>query len=264
MHPFPIDAYAYANRLRSVHPGEKIAFAGATAAVCLISGSPVVALLAFAIVTLAVTRGAGISLSRWWYFVRIPAAFIVIGVATIAVAAVAPGDATALFSFGTETWRIGVTSTSLAQAAHTATVSLASVAATLFLALTTPVVDLTDQLKRWGVPVLFVELMVLVYRFVFVLLDTAVAMYTAQDARLGYSTRRRAVRSLALLASNLYLRAQSQAGAVFTALSARGYTGDLHVLADHPVRSARNALTIAAVELLLVVVAAGVRLSGIG
>ena len=88
-------------------------------------------------------------------------------------------------------------------------------------------VDLTEQLRRWHVPVLFVELMTLVYRFIFVLLETTQAMRTAQEARLGYSSVGRWLRSVGMLASNLYLRANTRATNLFTALSARGYTGDL-------------------------------------
>ena len=61
MNPFPIDAYAYANRLRWAHPAEKIIFAGLTVAICLVSRSPFVCLLALVLVTLEVTVLAGIS-----------------------------------------------------------------------------------------------------------------------------------------------------------------------------------------------------------
>jgi cobalt/nickel transport system permease protein len=103
-------------------------------------------------------------------------------------------------------------------------------------------VDLTDQLRRWRVPSLLVEMMMLVYRFVFVLLETAAAMHVAQEVRLGYSSRGRWMRSMGMLASNLYLRSQRRADALFTALSCRGYAGELRVLVDPaPWSSARVA-----------------------
>ena len=255
MNPFPIDAYAYGNRLRWAHPAEKILFALLTIGVVLAAGSPFVAALAFLLAALATTRLAGISLRAYWFFVRLPLGFIVVSVLTMAVTTVPPDGAGALVSFPLGPWRVGILPQSLVQAVRVFSVSLASVGATLFLALTTPMVDLTDQLRRWKVPALFVELMTLVYRFIFVLIETAQAMHVAQEARLGYSTARRSLRSVGMLVSNLYLRSNARAAALFTALTARGYTGDLTVLRDEPVWSRRNLLLIAASQVLLIAAA---------
>ena len=255
MNPFPIDAYAYANRLRWCHPAEKIVFTLLTILVVLIAGSPIVAALAFAIGAFAATRLAGIGLAAYWYFVRLPIGFIVVSVLTMAITTVPLDGAGAFVSAPFGPWRLGVLPQSLAQAVRVFSISLASVGATLFLALTTPMVDITDQLRRWGVPPLFVELMTLVYRFIFVLIETAQAMHVAQEARMGYSTAARSLRSVGMLVSNLYLRSNARAAALFTALTARGYTGDLTVLRHEPVWSRHNLLLIAASQLLLVVAA---------
>jgi cobalt/nickel transport system permease protein len=261
MNPFPIDAYAYSNRLRWAHPAEKIIFAGVVIAIVLGSGSPVVSLLALALVTLEVTLVARIPLRAFWYFVRLPLGFILISVLTMAVTVVPAGDNLVAVPVGPV--RIGVTADGLVRAGHVFCVSFGCVAATLSLALTTPMVDITDQLRRWHFPALFVELMTLIYRFIFVLIETAQAMHIAQESRMGYSTAGRSLRSVGMLASNLFLRANARASAVFTALTARGYTGDLLVLRDDPSWSRRNLAGIAAAGCLLLVVAVGTRLEGL-
>jgi cobalt/nickel transport system permease protein len=258
VNPFPIDAYAYANKLRWTHPAEKILFSGSTILICLISGSPIVAALAFATAAFAVVRLARIAPRAYWYFVRLPIGFILISVVTMAIATVPPDGAGAVVSFPMGPWRIGVVPASLNQALHVFAVSLACVGASLFLALTTPMVDLTDQLRRWKVPQLFVELMTLVYRFTFVLIETAQAMHVAQEARLGYSTAARSLKSVGMLVSNLYLRANTRASNLFTALTSRGYTGDLTVLRDEPVWSQRNLALIGATEAVLLATALAV------
>ena len=73
MNPFPIDAYAYANRLRWAHPAEKMVFAGVTVVICLRFRRAPVCLLALLWRRLEVTVLAGIPLapsgtssaSRW-------------------------------------------------------------------------------------------------------------------------------------------------------------------------------------------------------
>jgi cobalt/nickel transport system permease protein len=261
MNPFPIDAYAYANRLRWIHPGEKLLFAGATLLVCLYFRSAAVSLAALLLLSVGLSRVAGIPLAVFWRFLRVPAGFIALGVLGITVVAVSPGAPGTLVALPVGPWAVGVTAGSLAQGVGVLAASAGCVASTLFLALTTPIVDITDQLRRWHVPVLFVDLMLLVYRFIFVLLETAHAMHVAQEARLGYSTPRRALRSVGMLASNLYLRANARAKALYTALTARGYTGDLRVLMERPAWSARHVATILALDAGLLVVGLAARLA---
>ena len=59
--------------------------------ICLLSGSPLVCLLGLLLATLEVTVLAGIPLSAFWYFVRLPIGFIAIGVLTIAFTGVPAG-----------------------------------------------------------------------------------------------------------------------------------------------------------------------------
>jgi cobalt/nickel transport system permease protein len=263
VNPFPIDAYAYANRLRWAHPAEKIVFAIVTVVICLVSRSPLVCLLGLLWATLEVTLLAGIPLGAFWYFIRVPVGFIFTGVLTLAVIGVPVGAPEALVALPLGPWEIGVTAASLAQAGQVFLISFAAVGVTLGMALTTPMVDITEQLRRWHVPQLFVELMTLIYRFIFVLLETAQAMRIAQEARLGYSTWGRWLRSVGMLASNLFLRAHTRATNLFTALSARGYTGELRVLQAQPVWSRRNIALIAVADGLLLVLAVGLKLGGL-
>ena len=70
-----------------------------------------------------------------------------------------------------------------------------------FLTLTTPLVDLVDLWRRWRIPALLIDLMTVIYRFIFVLIDIAGRMRMAQESRLGYNTSfYRAMNSAGLLA----------------------------------------------------------------
>ncbi len=135
MHPFPIDMYAYQNRLRDAHPAEKMLFAGLTILICLIASSPLVALLALGIVTVAVVRVAGIPLRAFSYFVRLPAGFILIGVLTLAITSVDPANPATLLALPIGPWHVGVMESSLARAVQVASVSFSCVASMLALAL---------------------------------------------------------------------------------------------------------------------------------
>ena len=127
----------------------------------------------------------------------------------------------------------------------------------MFQALTTPAADLTAGLRRLGVPAEIVEMALLMYRFVFLLTDTAESMNAAQAARLGHAGYRRHMKSLSLLIVNLMPRAFARAQALEIGLAARGWRGDLRVLS--PVRPASRAWLGAIVAVEAVVLLIGLR-----
>ena len=80
--------------------------------------------------------------------------------------------------------------------------------------------------------------MELIYRFIFVLTETASRIRLAQESRLGYQGLRRSLSSLGTLASIVFLRAWRKADRVYTALESRGYSGSLVTLSGGYARGA--------------------------
>lgn len=114
----------------------------------------------------------------------------------------------------------------------------AACSALLLLAATTPTPDLVRGLRRLGLSPEIAEIMLLTWRFVFLLLDQAAAIRTAQEARLGWFGPRRRMRSLGLLIAQLLPRALDRARRLETGLAARGFDGSLPMLsAPRPART---------------------------
>lgn len=239
-----IDRTAYTNRWRARHAGEKLLFAGGLMAVAMLcpplTTSPCVLIVAIA----AATVGAGIPLPTFFRVLAMPAGFLLAGAPMLAL------------SIGFDH---GLTIAWSAAGAWTALdVSLRALAATAcltLLALTTPVVDLLGVLRKVGAPKVFLEIMLITYRMIFVLADSATTGAQAQASRLGYGSFRHACRSVGQLAAVLLQNALAQARRLETGLAARGYEGDLPVLRRQP------PLSLAAVAMSLGVIG-GVALFG--
>lgn len=121
--------------------------------------------------------------------------------------------------------------------------SLAAVSALLLLTVTTPASDLVQGLRRLGLPAEVAEVALTTYRLLFVLLDTATAIHTSQEARLGTVGWRRRIRSTGLLLGNLLPRALDRARRLELGLAARGFDGSLRTLSPaRPVRPANMAI----------------------
>ena len=198
------------------------------------------ALLVALIMTAATLLGARIPLHVWWHAMLAPLGFLLIGVVSLAL------------QF--DGLHVGLAPHGLELAGRLAARALAGLTCLLFLALTTPATHLVSGLRRLGVPAEIAELALLIYRFLFLLTDTAEHMHSSQAARLGHVTYRRHMRSLGLLIANLMPRSLARARALEIGLAARGWKGELRVLSPAQGISAAGVTTILLIELAVIAV----------
>ena len=92
--------------------------------------------------------------------------------------------------------------------------------------------DILDVLKKLHCPKLLIELMLLIYRFIFVLLHTASSISMAQECRLGNKDYKTALSSFGKLGSVLMIRAMSRSNRLYDAMEARCYDGEIRVLSE--------------------------------
>lgn len=224
------DRYAYQSRLRNVDPIPKLCLAAAALLACIFCDSVAVGLCTLLVMgVLTVALGAhrpGVFL----HFLKIPLAFILIGAVTILLRPL-PEETAALWSgwlFGRFRW--GITADSLHLSLVVFCKAMGAISAMYFLSLNTAMTDFTAALERLRVPKLMVELMELIYRFIFVLSETAGRIRVAQESRLGYVDFPTSIRSTGTLASMVFLRAWRKSDRVYAALESRGYSGSLTTL----------------------------------
>ncbi len=120
------------------------------------------------------------------------------------------------------------------------------------LGFATPFVEFVAALSWLRVPKPFIEIMMFAYRYLFMFMDDAITIYSAQKNRLGYAGIRKGLHSFGVLTGSLVLRGFEQSQKTADAMMQRGYTGDMPLLRDKPLR----ALEITAA--LLVVISGGV------
>lgn len=249
-----MDRYAYINRLKSVHPMEKCILSSGMLVICLWNTSPLIHLGAIAFMTFLAIAVARIPAKTYIQYLLLPMIFLITGVAGIAMT-ITRNPALLLYGFAMGSWKIGVSPQGLDQAVLVFLRSYASVTCLYFLAFTTPMTDMMWVFRKLRMPTVLVELAMMIYRFIFVLMETASMIYISQECRLGYSTIKRSYTSLGQLASNLFVKAFYRAQELFTALTARGYTGSLDVLEENYHLSMKNMVLIVLIEGIFVILA---------
>ena len=225
------DSLAYHNKLRWIDPALKFILAMSVVLICWLSTRPFVGLVAMGWMFLWIVWFAGISPRTFIKLFFVEATFLALSLAGVLIS-VGLSEQTGL------PWRTAVgplwLASSPAQVDQALLIfcrTLGAISALNSLALTTPLVDLITLWQRWHVPELLIDLMSLMYRFIFVLLATLRQMATAQACRLGQAgSYRQRMNNAALLGSRLFINAFQRSQRLEIALRARGYDGVLRVL----------------------------------
>jgi cobalt/nickel transport system permease protein len=106
----------------------------------------------------------------------------------------------------------------------------------IMIGFATPFIEFVAALSWMRIPRQFIEIMMFAYRYLFMFLDDATTIYSAQKNRLGYAGIRKGLTSFGVLTGSLVLRGFEQSQKTADAMIQRGYTGDMPLLKGEPVK----------------------------
>lgn len=247
-----IDKLCYRSGLRYVNATEKFVYAVLSLVFCVVSGSVAVAVPVFLINGILTVGKGKIPLSRYIRLLLIPAAFLILGTAAILInVSEVPLDA---FAFPIGKWYITGSVESVIRVCRLCITALSAVSCLYFLSLNTTMTDILGVLRKIHLPDLLIELMMLIYRFIFLLLETASAITTAQESRLGNRDYRTRIRSFGAMASALFLQALKRSNMLYDAMESRCYDGMIRVLPQEQPARKKEIIWIAVYEILLLLI----------
>ena len=104
--------------------------------------------------------------------------------------------------------------------------------------------EIINALRNMHLPKLLVELMNLIYRFIFILIESYMNMQNSATSRLGYRNFKTSMTSFGNIASNILIVSLKKANAYYTAMEARCFDGDLNFLQDEKRLYSKNILAV--------------------
>ncbi|MBF0206047.1 MAG: cobalt ECF transporter T component CbiQ [Oligoflexia bacterium] len=231
-----IDDLAYSNKLRGIHPAEKASFALLSMFASMLAKNYFLPLVIVVLNTILVTRFAGIKFKILLKIWMTPLIFGAVGFFAIIFTCCNP-DGMGLLGAGVaggEGGR-GIVAISLERENLTFVIQrmlnfLGCVSSLFFLILTTPFGNIIHLLRCLRVPSIFLELVTISHRSIFILMDTVKLMRSAQISRLGYSNFHTSFRSFGLLVSTLLVHSLLRTRRSWAALLARGYQQEIWLL----------------------------------
>jgi len=227
-----IEQSAYTNRWRRISPAAKGAFSLCGMVAAYAAATPVSACGVATVLGAVTVLGAGIPPERYLR-VAAPALFF-LAVSTLSLAVSLKIGATP------SDLSLQLARTELPRVAQASGRSLGGLAALLFLALTTPLIDIIALLRRLRAPEILLDIMILCYRTLFVFSEAVRDTIRAQSARLGYAGMRLSLRSLGGLVANITIQIWQRSHALHLAAMARNNDGPLRFLEQTHPKSAQE------------------------
>lgn len=228
---YQIDALVYLNRLRYLPPWQKLGFTLTLMFLSYVSDSVVRLLISFWVVIWVVVY-ARIPIGVYLRLLMIPVGFWLMSFPVLALGLVSFKDLTLVTSDAWLGVNLGPIYLYLSKQGITQGVELflraiALTSSMYLLLLTTPFAEILQILTKIGCPHLLIELLALMYRFIFLLTQTTSQLLLAQRCRSGYTSFKKTIASLGLLVSQLLQRSLNNYRETVLALESRGFRGNI-------------------------------------
>ncbi|MDR2855007.1 MAG: cobalt ECF transporter T component CbiQ [Methanomicrobiales archaeon] len=222
-----LDQIAQESPFSHIHPGTKLLLAGGSLIFSLISPSFLVPLISGLCLSLTLLIYGKIHPVFYGKMLLLPAVFSIMSVLIIIFMR---GGGEALASIPFLWMELTITTHSLAEGFQILCRVFGCTVSLYFIVLTTPLSDLLSSAKRLGVPVELTDLMMIIYRYIFIVYDMAVEIAQAQKMRLGYRRPIEAIQSFAMLSGVLFISSWNAGEGLIQAMDARCYQGEFPAL----------------------------------
>lgn len=218
-----IDRYAYTNRLKDYKAEFKISISLLGLILLRIIDINYLYIFNIILMVILTIRVAGIPIKSYLKALRIPMIFLITSLIMIVLSI---NDISYIYFIKVGNTSIGITGDSLEKGLELLIMVISSLSSIYFLILTTPMEYIIMGLKKLGLPSLIIELMVLIYRSIFIFLEEAYSIHLSQSIRFGYINNKNSLRSVSLLISSLFIRVLIKHKKMNIALECKLYNGE--------------------------------------
>ena len=218
-----LDTIAQQSAFRHINTGTKLILALGSLILCLISPSPVVPLISGIILSLVLIIPGRTSPLLYGELLLGPAIFTVMSVLVLLFLL---GGGDVIWRFNPVSWiDLSITTGAVRESILVLCRVFGCSVSLFFIALTTPLTDLFNGMKRIGIPIELIDLMMIIYRYIFIVIAQAVEIWHAQVMRLGYSRPMESIRSFSMLCGMLFISSWIAGEDLIRAMDCRCYDG---------------------------------------
>ena len=166
-----------------------------------------------------------ISLKKYIDFFKVPTIFLLISVAVININF--SKNITDFYYFNIGDLYIYTTDENIKKSCILFWRALSGVSSMYMLALSTPLNEIIYVIKKVRTPQIIIELMYLVYRFIFIMRDSYKSMRKSIESRLGFRDYRTSLLSFGKIISNILIVSLRKSNFFYDSMESRCYRGEI-------------------------------------
>ena len=219
-----IDYYAYASQIKHWNPTFKVSFSLVTMVLCIAFDNPYVSMVVIASMAYITIIKGQLPLHEYLRVLAIPITFILLSV--VAIIFDFSKEPMGLYDFSIGFGYLFTSSAMIKTGLYLMLKVFAAISALQMMTLSTPSSEIISVLRKAHVPKLVIELMNMIYRYIFILLEVSTKMKNAADSRLGNCDFKTACSTFGNIGANLLVISMRKANAYYDAMESRCYDGD--------------------------------------
>ncbi|WP_084388847.1 cobalt ECF transporter T component CbiQ [Fusibacter sp. 3D3] len=219
-----IDYYAYASKIKHWNPTFKVSFSMMTLVLCIALDNPYVSMFVIAAMAYITIVKGKLPLREYLRVLAIPITFILLSI--VAIIFDFSKVPTGLYDLPIGFGYIFTSNAMLKTGLYLMLKVFAAISALQMMTLSTPSSEIISVLRKAHVPKLVIELMNMIYRYIFILLEVSTKMKNAADSRLGNCDFRTSCSTFGNIGANLLVISMKKANAYYDAMESRCYDGD--------------------------------------
>lgn len=244
-----LDEQAQTNAISQINPVTKLILGVGSLILALITPSPIIPVISAITLSSVIILIAKIPLRLYLRILLIPAGFTLISVSAIIL--LTGGDTIFWHASITPWLSFSISQEGIRQGIFILSRVLGCTISLLLISLTIPFTDIIQILTRCKIPQELIDLMTILYRNIFILLDQAIQIHSAQVMRLGYSNPREATESFGMLCGSLFITSWNAGDDLVRAMDCRCYNGKFAPLIPYKPIQGRSILPVAVFLLIL-------------
>lgn len=229
-----IDKYAYTNRLRNLSPGIKASIGAIFLIASMLFKNLYILIGNILFMSFIIVVVAKIDFKSYINILKIPMYFLLMGVGMNLLNISVDGKEL-LYGCKFFSFYIGISKISIDTSIHILFRAISCLTCVYFFMLTTPFNQLIFLLKKLHLPDNLIEVTMLIYRFIFILLEEVSDIKKSQELRFGYVNLKTSYKSLGILVNLLYRRIMKRYDDMCVSLDIKLYDGKFHIIGDEHV-----------------------------
>ncbi len=227
---YSIDYYSYISKIRNWNPLYKVLLAFLTLLFCIIADNPYVSIVTIVTMGVITVYFGGISIHQYISLLKIPIAFMIMG--SIAIALGISFSPLGQYSLNCHWFYIYTSDKNILKTINLMLKAFGAISSMYMMTLSTPASEIISVLRKVHVPKIIIELMNMIYRFIFIIMDVQCKMKNSAQSRLGYIDFKTACYSFGSTAGNLLIVSLKKANSYYNAMESRCYNGEMLFLEE--------------------------------